>query len=437
VTIDSLLLRLIRPLAGANPHLPQDFWTNASSEAQQLAREALVPFEKSLAPLDYHAHLLGNDIGLQPPAVHSNMLSWRYPFSHLRYLFYFSALKVSPHYKNFDYRIRDHLLQLVKHARDPFLSSQRSYRMQLLAIDRYFTPSGSFVPKQTHFYVSNDYLMKTVQENPLSFSPVFSIHPYRKDALSELARCHAFFEEWRERLVTTGLIKQEEAIQIPKMLKWLPNSMGIDPSHPQCTPFYEGLKEFKFTLLSHAGDEPALPIDRAHQKLGNPLLLRHALRAGVNTIIAHCAALGKNSDFDNGNRSEANFALCMRMIKQSIGNPQKGEGKLFGDLSALSTNLCYKQLMTLLDTPEIHGRLINGSDYPIPAINALIWLGQTCRRGLITKQETTLLREIYQYNPLLMDVVFKRICRHPHTGKQFPSEIFTRLLNGDELNLKN
>ena len=49
--------------------------------------------------------------------------------------------------------------------------------------------------------------------------------------------------------------------------------MGIDPSDPQCDPFYEQMKQLDLVLLSHGGEEKAVEA-KEDQKLGNPLLLR-------------------------------------------------------------------------------------------------------------------------------------------------------------------
>ena len=424
---DSFVTWLIRPIAGSSHYAPENFWKNASAEARALAEKALAPFAHSMAPVDYHAHLVGNGVGLNPPALHKDMLSWRHPLSHIRYLSYLSALKLPLSRKNPDRHIRQHIHHLVKHIRDPSKVPSRSYRVQMLAVDSYYTTDGQKKEDSTHFYVSNDYLLELVREFPENFTPVFSVHPFRRDAIEELTRCHTLFEEWKSHLVTRGIIKSEDSSKIPKMLKWLPNSMGIDPMNPLCDRFYDKLREFQFTLLSHAGEELAVTVDRYHQRLGNPLHLRRPIRFGVNVIVAHCASLGKNPDFDHDGRLEDNLTLCLRMLKESIENPKEGDGKLYGDISALGIFMCQKQLCTILDTPEIHHRLFNGSDYPIPAINILVHLWGAKRAGMITAKEATSLREIYNYNPLLMDVVFKRTVRHPQSGRQFPEELFTHV----------
>ena len=62
-----------------------------------------------------------------------------------------------------------------------------------------------------------------------------------------------------------------------------------------------------------------------------------------------------------------------------------------------------------------HRRLINGSDYPLPAINVLMQTGAMVQGGFLTEQERHLLNEIDQHNPLLFDFVTKRTV---HVGEQ-------------------
>ena len=43
-----------------------------------------------------------------------------------------------------------------------------------------------------------------------------------------------------------------------RMIKWLPNAQGIDPSSDLCIPFYKKMKELDVFLLCHCGDEKAV-----------------------------------------------------------------------------------------------------------------------------------------------------------------------------------
>jgi mannonate dehydratase len=81
-------------------------------------------------------------------------------------------------------------------------------------------------------------------------------------------------------------------------------------------------------------------------------------------------------------------------------------------------------LATLLKRQDLHSRLVNGSDYPLPAINSLIWTRALVRDGFITAAERQALNEIYDYNPLLFDFVLKRTVRHPETKQRLAASVF-------------
>ncbi len=45
---------------------------------------------------------------------------------------------------------------------------------------------------------------------------------------------------------------------------------------------------------------------------------------------------------------------------------------------------------------------VNGSDYPLPAVNLLIRTRPLVKQGYINADEAESLKEIYDYNPLLV-----------------------------------
>lgn len=156
------------------------------------------------------------------------------------------------------------------------------------------------------------------------------------------------------------------------------------------------------------------------QALGNPLRFRRALDAGVPVIMAHCASLGRNEDLDHPGATAANFDLFLRMMGE-----EKYQGLLFGDISAITqVNRMPRPLMTLLRRPDLQARLVNGSDYPLPAVNPVIWTRQFVALGLITAGERKALNEIFRVNPLLFDFVLKRTLRDPKDGRGLMPGIF-------------
>jgi len=206
------------------------------------------------------------------------------------------------------------------------------------------------------------------------------------------------------------------------MVKWLPNAMGIDPSSSQCEPFYQKMKEYDMILFTHAGEEKAVEAEE-DQKLGNPLLLRKPSDTGVRVVVAHCASLGGNEDLDSDGKGRVtNFELFIRLMEK-----KKYEGLLFGEISAMTQiNRFGEPLETILRRTDLHHRLVNGSDYPLPAINALIRTQSFVDEKYITAEERIYLKEIYDYNPLLFDFVLKRTIRLPGTQQRLSPEIFMR-----------
>ena len=138
-------------------------------------------------------------------------------------------------------------------------------------------------------------------------------------------------------------------------------------------------------------------------------------------IVAHCAGLGDNEDLDSPERKRVpNFDLFMRMMGE-----KRYEGLLFADISAMTQyNRSGRPLMTVLQRQDLHERLVNGSDYPLPAINVLIRTSTLVKQGYGTGEERASLNEIYDYNPLLFDLALKRTISIPGTEKRLPASIF-------------
>jgi len=168
------------------------------------------------------------------------------------------------------------------------------------------------------------------------------------------------------------------------------------------------------------GEEQAVHA-REDQKLGNPLRFRRPLDLGVRVVMAHAASLGSDEDLDHGGELRPSFELFLRLMDEP-----RYEGRLYGEISALTqVNRLPEPLLVLLERSDLHHRLINGSDYPLPAINAVVWTSALVGYGLLTSEERLGLNEIYGHNPLLFDYVTKRTLRHPQSGARFPADVFT------------
>jgi len=381
---------LLHHLGGASSRRPEELSQGLSTPAADLMKRAFDDVDPRRL-VDYHTHVVGVGAGGTGNLVNPAMRSRRRPLKYLKFLVYLSAAGI----KDLENADREFVLRLADQARH--IADHGKYR--LLAFDKHYTADGTVNAEKTEFYTANEHVFNLAAEFPDLFLPTMSVHPYRADALEELAR-------WAGRGV--------------KVVKWLPNAMGIDPSDPRCDPFYRSMRELGVVLLSHAGEEKAVEAEE-DQRLGNPLHLRRPLDHGVKVIAAHCAGLGENPDLDHPDRRLVpNFHLFMRLMEQ-----KRYEGLLFGDISAMTQrNRLGVPLTTILERTDLHARLVNGSDYPLPAINIVISTGALARAGYITRAERTGLNEIYDYNPLLFDFVLKRTLRVPGAGQRLPASVF-------------
>jgi len=381
---------LIHQIGGAFKHKPEALALNLSQPASDLIKRAFDDIDPSQL-VDHHVHLAGIGVGGSNAFVNQKMRTWSHPFHRLKFKVYMSAAGVASE-GNADVDFLQRLSGLVANITD-------HGKHRILGFDKNYSRDGSVNLDKTEFYVPNEYVFKIAEQHPDLFLPNISVNPYRPDAISEL-------ERWANRGA--------------RVVKWLPNAMGIDPSDPHCDEFYRKMKELDLVLLSHGGEEKAVEA-KEDQKLGNPLLLRRPLEYGVKVIVAHCAGLGQNEDLESSNKTQTdNFDLFMRLM-----DDKRYEGFLFGEISAMTQfNRAGKPLTTILAREDLHERLINGSDYPLPAVNILIRTTNLLKHGYITSGGRYMLNEIYHYNPLLFDFVLKRTLKLPGTNKRLPPSVF-------------
>ncbi len=339
---------------------------------------------------DVHVHVVGAGDGGTGIHVDPRMRSPWHPTHYLRYRFYLNAACAE------DAAAVDAAAKASLFRR--LAEFPPGARFLLLAFDYFHDEAGRPRPRRSPFAVPNDYVARLAAASGGRCGWIASVHPYRADALAAL-----------ERVAAGGALG----------VKWLPQVMGIDPASPRCDQFYEALVRLGLPLLSHAGHEYAVA-DVAAQELGNPLRLRRALEHGVTVIVAHCAAGGAGTDLDrprSGRRID-NFDLFLRLLEA----PQ-WEGRVFGDLSAITqVNRLGRPMRTLLARSELHARLLNGSDYPLPGVLPLFPARLIAASGFLDETLVPVLARLHRYNPLLYDFVLKRHLRWQ--GQRFSPRVF-------------
>lgn len=204
----------------------------------------------------------------------------------------------------------------------------------LLAQDIPYDQDGRPLPQKAAYYVPNEFLFKTVEKHTGLFIPAVSIHPGRPDAMEELLRC-----------IDQGA----------RVLKLLPNCLGIDYTEDRYRPFWQCMAENRVILLSHTGGEKTLPV--INHTLADPALLRAPLECGVTCIAAHAA--GRSGVVDPDYTED--------LLKLFQDYPH-----LYADNSALCS-LNRARTVKKIKIETALPRILHGSDLPVPIMGSGPW----------------------------------------------------------------
>ncbi|OLB63630.1 MAG: hypothetical protein AUH96_10560 [Nitrospirae bacterium 13_2_20CM_2_61_4] len=205
----------------------------------------------------------------------------------------------------------------------------------LLGLDGVYDANGVLDAGKTEFLVSNDYVLRIARAYPERLWPGVSINPQRRDAIEELDRC-----------VEAGA----------KLVKVLPNTQGFDPANRRYLPFYRRLAGHQIPILSHVGYEFSL-IGR-DQSAGDPDKLRVPLEEGVTVIAAHGCSHG---------------LVAYEPYYQTLLDLVRRYANFFADVSSLTLPNRFGMLLRLRRHPEVHERLLFGTDYPLAVFHWPCW----------------------------------------------------------------
>jgi predicted TIM-barrel fold metal-dependent hydrolase len=219
----------------------------------------------------------------------------------------------------------------IKKLSEEIKGSMYIDRGVVFGLDGVYDPGGELDTAKTRFMVTNDYVFGVLKGYG-ELIPGASINPMRKGAIDELERC-----------------KEKGAF----LVKILPNSQGFDPADKRFIPFYRRLKELGMPLLTHSGYEFALNVK--DQALGDPGRLRPALDQGTTVIIAHGGSSG---------------IFIYEKYFDTVKGLIKTYPNVFLDTAALTLPSRVRMLLKIRKYPEIHERLLFGTDYPIPSFTA-------------------------------------------------------------------
>ncbi len=214
-------------------------------------------------------------------------------------------------------------------------ASRHVQRAVLLGMDGVYDQNGRLNQAHTDFLISNDYVLNIARAHPNEFLAGVSINPQRRDAVEEIHRC---------------------ADAGAALVKVLPNAQQFNPADLHYKAFYRALAERKLPFLSHVGYEFSL-IGK-DQSVGDPDRLRPALEEGATVIAAHACSYGLII--------YEKFLPTLRDFVQRYPN-------FYADISALTLPNRVQMLLHLRRYPEIHERLLFGTDYPLSVFHLAAW----------------------------------------------------------------
>jgi mannonate dehydratase len=320
------------------------------------------------------------------------MAQWWHPVEHLRKRMIMGAAGVPTNAATVDNTYVTRLAQLASQF-------PAGARWMLFAFDDALDDAGQVRNGWTTFHVPNAHAQVVARQHPDRFEWVASIHPYRADALQRL-----------DAAIAGGA----------RAVKWLPSAMNIDLRDARCQPFYARLAASGLPLIVHCGEEKAVP-GAGRDDLGNPLLVRAPLAQGVRVIVAHCASLGDALDLDQRRPTlRPAFALFARVMDEA-----DGRARLLGDVSAVfqsNRSAEVAQSVMARANGDWRGRLLHGSDYPLPGVGWLYRLGGLVRAGLLDERSAQWLPTLQPQNPLMFDLALKRSLRWQ--GQGLPEDVF-------------
>lgn len=193
--------------------------------------------------------------------------------------------------------------------------------------DKAYAPDGTVIEDSTQLHTPNDYVLELSRRHP-KILPGVSIHPDRPGALDELHRC-----------AEAGAV----------LVKWLPNSQGMDPAADRHKPFYEAMARLGLPLVAHTGGEHTVAI--RWPEYTDPARLTLPLECGVTVIAAH-------SGTKSGLVDPEFFGTFAAMARRYPN--------CYGDTAAFSTPGRMRHIPRLLADGEVLAKAVHGSDYPIP-----------------------------------------------------------------------
>lgn len=221
-------------------------------------------------------------------------------------------------------------------------------RYVLLAFDAYHDDQGRRPPlprrrdeRGADIYTSNSVVRRACEEAGGRFMFGASVHPYRENAVDCI-----------QEVFDAGAC----------LVKWLPLHHNIDIADPRTLAVLRRCAALRLPLLVHYSSEFTLTTQhREHQDVGALLDVLRRLRAEgamPPVIVAHVATpvsrwLGPRHDHE-------------QLVEALLG--EFADAPLYADISALTALPKQRYLRAMARRQELHGKLLFGSDFPVPVL---------------------------------------------------------------------
>jgi len=218
-------------------------------------------------------------------------------------------------------------------------------RFVLLAFDAVLDDAGRVAPLPergndfgSDIYTSNSLVRDLCRRHPERFLFGASVHPYRPGALAAI-----------EAVFRAGAC----------LLKWIPLHHNIDLADERTGAALVRCAELGLPVLVHMGEEFTLTTQRPEYRPLRtllPVLERLHRRGSMPTVIvAHAATpvtpWGETESY--------------RLLLEALRGPFR-RAPLYADISALTAVTKRRFLLDLACRQDLHGRLLFGSDFPVP-----------------------------------------------------------------------
>jgi predicted TIM-barrel fold metal-dependent hydrolase len=227
---------------------------------------------------------------------------------------------------------------------DSVRGSEHIEKIVLFGVDARVDDGGNVLHKDITVCATNDDLLALYGRNRDVIIPFFSVNPKRPDAL-----------ELIDRYAEAGF----------KGAKFLQNYWGVDTREARYRPYFEKLAQMELPLIVHVGSESSVHSFKACEAIE---MLEQPLEAGVTVICAHMAlSYDPLKPFKTFSKNPRHFSEEYFRLLEML----KIHANLYADISALLTPVRAKVLRHLSEQRDVHGKLLFGTDFPVPFTTVL------------------------------------------------------------------